>query len=299
MSSTPSSGARSRAGAALAAALAGALMLAPPAPAWAQEGDPSWRPAASERLVKLPARYLKKSLEHDFAQSELGLALRDLDTEIGFKSLTLGDLQAAIVVADGELRTELRHQFLGEKRAYIDMAARKLELRRKHLETRERLFERVLDKLGRDKASMTPARIRLVAQQEQARERFRASISKVDMALLRTSAAPESRYAREYAKNLTAIETLVRAIEGHPMTASAEVDGIAMTKRDYIHQMMAETQAGLALLDQEETVLGYMAKLVALDALGLSEEVMDAELADSDVPETGGLISAVGYFVEN
>ena len=93
--------------------------------ATAAEGDPAWQPRASERLVKLPASYLRKSIDADFSQSELGAALRDIDTEIGFKTLTLGDLQGAIAQADGEVRTELRHQFLAEKRAYLDLVARR------------------------------------------------------------------------------------------------------------------------------------------------------------------------------
>lgn len=280
------------------AALAATLVLAA-ATAAADEGDPSWRPEASERLVKLPASYLKKSLEHDFAQSELGQALRDIDDEIGFKTLTLGDLQGAVERADGELRTELRHQFLAEKRAYIDLIARKHELRRKHLETKQRLFEKVLDKLSSDQRAMTPARLELVARQESARQRFQASASKVDLELLRTSAAPESKYAREYAKNLTAIETLVRAIDEHPMNDAPELEGMEVTKQEYLHQMLADAQAELALLDQEDTVLGYMAKLVALDAMALSEDVMDAELVDSDVPESTSVTGAVGFFVGN
>ena len=40
-----------------------------------------------------------------------------------------------------------------------------------------------------------------------------------------------------------------------------------------------------------------MAKLVALDAMALSEMVMDTDLADSDIPEMGGPAEAVKYFV--
>jgi hypothetical protein len=40
-----------------------------------------------------------------------------------------------------------------------------------------------------------------------------------------------------------------------------------------------------------------MAKLVALDALALSEQVMDGELLDSDIPATASPASAVKYFV--
>lgn len=285
---------------ALLAGTALALLIAglSPSPALSQDGGPSWQPQASERLVKLPASYLKKSLDHDFAQSELGQALRNVDVDIAFKVQTLADLQRAVGESEGEVNGELRHQFLAEKRAYIDLISRKNGLRREHLETRLGLMEQVLARLGRDQASLSPARLELIGRQEAAQRRFEGSISKVDLALLEPAAMPESKYAREYAKNLTAIETLVRAIDAHPMSAGTAIAGQPLTKQDSIRQMVADTEAELALLDQEEKVLGYMAKLVALDALALSEEVMNAELIDSDVPEADSLTTAVGFFVK-
>ena len=35
---------------------------------------PEWNPKSSEKLVKLPSNYLKKTLTNDFAQSALGVA---------------------------------------------------------------------------------------------------------------------------------------------------------------------------------------------------------------------------------
>ncbi len=168
-------------------------------------GNPSWNPEVSERLVKLPASYLQKSLDRDFAKSELGLAIDGLDDDIGFKSRTLGDLNGAIGKADGELRTELSHQFLAEKRAYLELVARKHALRRKHVAAKKRVLERLMERIQRDAAAMTPARQKLVHTQVAARQRFEATISAVDVKLLATSAAPDSRYSREYGKNLTAM----------------------------------------------------------------------------------------------
>ena len=52
-----------------------------------------WQPQSSERLVKLPPSYLKKSLDRDFAGSGLGLALKSTETDIQNKGNTLSDLQ--------------------------------------------------------------------------------------------------------------------------------------------------------------------------------------------------------------
>ena len=37
---------------------------------------PSWSPTSSERLVKLPPSYLKRSLARDLAESQLGTAIK-------------------------------------------------------------------------------------------------------------------------------------------------------------------------------------------------------------------------------
>ena len=281
-------------------ALCAFVITAPIAAPVAAGTAPAWKPQASEKLVKLPATTLKKSLDYDFARSALGQAIRDVDSEIGFKTMTLSDLRAAIEQSDGEVHTELRHQFLAEKRDYIELVSRKNDFRKRHLRTRLKTLERVLDGMAEKKAGLTPARLELVSQQEAARTRFSASIDKVDVKLLTVSAVPESKYAVDYAKNLTAIESLVHAIERHPMNALPEFGDVAMSKQDYVRQMMADTQASMALLQQEENILGYMAKLVSLDALALSEEVMESDLeSDDGMPEDAGVTGTIQFFVES
>ncbi|MDA1101909.1 MAG: hypothetical protein O2967_23380, partial [Proteobacteria bacterium] len=55
-----------------------ALIIAAPSLAAVKTADlPGWQPVASEKLIKLPANYLKKSLDHDFAQSSLAAAIQD------------------------------------------------------------------------------------------------------------------------------------------------------------------------------------------------------------------------------
>ena len=112
-----------------------------------------------------------------------------------------------------------------------------------------------------------------------------------------TSAAPDSRYSREYGKNLTAMETLIRAIDDHPMNAQPVISGQVVTKGDYVRQLIADTDAEIALIQQEEMILGYMAKLIALDATKLSENVADAERIDSDITDRTSLTSAVDLFI--
>src|SRR5689334_23291721 len=113
----------------VATALTSSFLIAMPSFA----DEPEWHPDSSERLVKLPPTYLKKSLDRDFAESSLGTALQGTNDEVGAKAKTLADLQGAVAKAGGETRIELRHQFLHEKRAYVDLMSRRNDLQRKHV----------------------------------------------------------------------------------------------------------------------------------------------------------------------
>ena len=275
---------------------AGAMVLSDDPAVFAAE-NPTWQPAPMERLVKLPASYLKKSLDQDFAQSPLGQAIRDSENQIGLKAQTMADLQNAVGSAAGDVGMELRHQFLAEKKAYVALMSGKNALRKKHLETKAKLFERMLERMGQDKEGASAGRQELIVQQQRARTRFAASLSKVDLQVFATSAAPESRYAAEYGKNMTAIEQLAQAISAHPMSDSATRDGQPMSRQDAVRAMLGEAQADLALIQQEESMLGYMAKLVSLDAMALADEAMDVARAESDVPDAVNPAGAVSFFV--
>lgn len=276
-----------------------AFMPRPAAPA--TDGDGSWHPTASERLIKLPAQYLKKAIDRDFSSSGLASALLDVDDRISLKRQTLADLQAAIERAEGDIRTELRHQFLAEKKAYIELAAEQQTLRRRQARTKIQLYEKLLGRMKREQGALTPQRAALIEKQDAARQRFEASRAQVDTKLFQSSLTAESKYAREYANNVQAIETLVQAINAHPMNAAAELDGQAITKEAYVRHLIAETEADLAIVDQESQILGFMAKLVSLDALALSEDIdSDANpdyASDENAPDPDHVTSAVGFFV--
>ena len=290
---------RRRATTAFLPAIAFASALMAMSPVWAETGEPAWNPQSSERLVKLPAQYLEKSLDNDFARSELGLAIRDADAGAGLKLQTLADLRSAIELADGEVRTELMHQFLAEKKAYIDLMSRQHELGRRHLVMRQRLYEQVLDRLGREEENLSPARAELIERQTAARERFSSSFADVDLKLLDSVAVAESQYSREYARVQGVVESLVRAIEDHPMNEGPEMDGQEMTKASYVRQLVANTEAQLAILDQEDKALGYMGKLIALDAAALAEQVTIASIGTDDLDQPKGILDAVEFFVAN
>jgi len=257
----------------------------------------NWAPQASEKLMKLPGNFLKKAVDYDFAKSGLGAALNETDQKVDLKKGTLADIQAALGTADGDLRIELEHQFLAEKKRYIGLMREQQDLRRRRAATKVKLYESLLRKMTAKTRNATPARATLLANQKAARARLENSIKNIDTRLFSSSIVAESKYAGDYAKNLNAMENLVQAINDHPMNRAPEIGGRPVSQADYLRQLIAENEADVALVDQERAILGYMAKLVSLDALALSEGMTaTAELTDAPA-EPDRLTSALEFFV--
>ena len=297
MTPTPSSRAATFPGRALALGALLTLATAAPALARADHQAPTWNPVASERLIKLPGSYLKKAVENDFRGSGLAASLRDTESLIGLKAETLADLKGAIDQADGELKIELQHQFLAEKRAYLELVGRQQDSRRRQMNTRLRLYDKLLGKLNRRDAAMTPARQALIEKQVAAKQRLERSVSKVDMTMFSRPMTGQSKYSQEYAENVVAIERLVQSIGVHPLNGDSQIDGRPVTKQEYLYRLAAETEAELQIIDQEETILGYMAKLIALDALALTEALSDTAFDADDESREVGLTAAVDFFI--
>ncbi len=266
--------------------------------AQATKDGAGWSPTSSERLIKLPSSYLKKAVDRDFAKSPLATALQESESSVRLKHQTLQDLQAAMERAEGETRVDLRHRFLGEKRAYLELTARNQTLRRKRARTKIRLYERLMRKLGYSRKALTPQKVALVEKQHAALRRLNATSARVDTKLFRSSIGKESRYAAEYAVNLAAIERLVAAIDAHPMNEEARAGSAGLSKEDHLRGLITANEAELANLDQEASILGFMARLVSLDAMALSEDVIGGDAGGDEDPESSrGLAKSVELFV--
>jgi hypothetical protein len=271
-----------------------------PLPAAAATAD-KWAPVASEKLMRLPGDFLRKAVDNDFARSGLAQELVSLDEQVALKRTTLADLQGAIDrTDDADIRLDLQHQFLNEKRNYIELVREHQEIRRRRAATKVKLYERLLANLNRQRRATTPERAAFIAKQTAARERFEASVSQVDAQILTSAVASQSRYAREYAKNLSAVQELVAAINAHPMNAAPAIDGQPVTRAEYLHELIGENQGELAIIGQERAILGHMAKLVSLDALALSEGISNDAYAEVDIDEAeeapNQVTSAVEFF---
>ncbi len=268
-------------------------------PSQARTPDPSWNPTAVERLVKLPGAYLKKAVENDFAGSGLAATIRDTESLINLKKQTLSDVQAAIDQSDGNLRIELQHQFLTEKRAFIELVGKQQEMRRQQQETKVRIYERLLDRMERNDRALSPQTQALLVRQDEARTRLEGSISEVDLRVFNTPVVGQSKYAKEYASNVVAIEQLAEAVKAHPMNSQSDIDGQSATKKEYLRHLISEADAELQVIDQEESIVAYMAKLVALDAMALSEVLIGGDPFDDPMidGDDGGIADSVDFFI--
>jgi len=275
----------------------GALLLALIATTPTLAENSTWQPSASERLVKLPGNYIKKAIDQDFQGSALATALGDIGSRISNKTQTLEDLRSATEQAEGEAHDELQQQLLAEKQEYIKLMGERQGLSRKQINTKVRLYEALLRKLERRGKGTNQSNQKLAQNQEVAKQRFATSVATVDMKLFNSSTASQSKYGKEYSKNMAAMESLVSTINSHPMNAQPEFEGQPLSKQEYLRQLIAEGTSSLAVLDQEETILGYMAKLVALDAMALSEGLIDNMIAlNVDDQDLFSPTSAIKFF---
>jgi len=270
--------------------LAAALCLVGPSAVLGND----WSPVASERLMRLPGESLRKAVENDFARSPLAQDLASVDEQVAFKQMTLSDLKSAVERAqDSATRADMQFQFVEAKRDYLALMREQQTLRKKRSSAKVRLYESIFDRMSAKARRTTPERSALIDSQKRARQRMEQSAQAVDAALLAPMAAESSRYANEYRKNVGAIESLMAAIQNHPMNRTPSIDGQPVTREEYLRNLIAEAQGELALAEQEEVILGHMAKLVSLDALALAEGLEEAQSDGvfSKGPEPGKRVS--------
>lgn len=247
-----------------------------------------WNPISSERLIKLPTNIMERAINHDFKQSPLAGKLEAVDTRLGTVQSDMANLKQSISESEGEQKVELRHQFLEQKSAYIDQMEARQNLRREELQTRVSLYRGLMRDMQKDKRrAQDPVSAELVMQQKAARSRMESMASKVDESLFEMASQEQSKYGQEYGHNMQKIKELQLAIQEHEMHRGMNGGDEDMTRESYIRGLMADAEADLSLLNQEDEMLGYMARLVSMDAQALQIEVtygsLDAEGYEAEV----------------
>lgn len=236
--------------------------------------QPNWQPVSSEKLISLPANYISQTIESDFMSSPLAAQIDALDESMGEVVTTMHDLKAAVEGANADEQVELKHQFLQAKSDYLDLMAQKQNLDQKAIDTRRKIYEKVLGKINKANINANSREvIELKQMQKNARSRMEKAKALVDNALLEAG-DNSSDYSNDYAKNMSKLEALKSAINSHSANAGAAIDGQTVSKSDYVRHLLTSLNTEQAIFDQEKLMLGYMAKLVAMDAQTLEHQLL-------------------------
>ena len=105
---------------------------------------------------------------------------------------------------------------------------------------------------------------------------------------------PDSAYSEAYERNEAALDRLREAIAAHPMNRDGGAgDGDPASA---IARVLAESEAKLAVLSQEEAVIGHMARLLSLDAQSFAKEMEEMDGGTSDGGSANSVVSVVDLF---
>ena len=258
-----------------------------------------WQPMPGEQLIKLPAPVMAQAIERDFRESPLAAELQIRQKEIEDIQSNLGELKEAIASATGQNKVELQHSFLEKKSAYLDTMEIRQELKIGALKSRINLYNQALNELKQDRNRASDPVSREVREaQMAARQRMQRVTGKVDEMFYPAIGGKTSRYNQEYAQNVDQIKALQRAIRSHTAHKSAKIDGAEVSREDFIRDLLTQTEAEHALIDQESEMLGFMARLVALDAQALQLQIAYGEEFEAGgIIETGKPASMVDFFI--
>ena len=235
-----------------------------------EEGE--WNPQIVEKMYILPAKQLKKVLNNDFKSSSLAAILNDKDIKIKSRHEKINNLNEAVSKFNGEEKIELQHQIIIEKKDYIKDMHHLLQMKKKKLNTKKNFFKNIENKIkiknvfNKNKNSIVKKRTAIIKRtsvlEDQIFDNFLISNSK------------NTKYSDEYSKNKIAIESLRKAIKKHPMS-NLDNNSVSGNKLQTIKDYIENIETEVAIIELKEQLLNYMAKLVALDAMQLAENLAD------------------------
>lgn len=230
-----------------------------------------WKPNLSEKILLLPPQHLEQAIDQDFSQSLLAQDLIDIDSQLNEQVSHIKGLQEVEEQYSGEENVEIRHQILEGKKSYVELMGEQLDLKRSRLSTKLNYLKKLMRKAKRDGARLAETS-ELRDLQQQAVARANSVDSKLRDDLFDTSIETESKFSAHYEKNKQAIAQLRSVIESHPMNGQFGSAG-ANSKAGHLNELILSAEADLAIIDMESEILGYMARLLTLDAMSLAEDV--------------------------
>ena len=233
-----------------------------------------WQPQIVEKMYILPPKQLDRVLNNDFRNSSLYLNLKTADDKIKSRYSKIDQLNKSIPQFKGDEQIELRHQVIVEKKEYITDMSERLKIKREHLLTKKRFFEKIKRKTLFQKGNQNfKAQSKFQASREKALQRSKMLDKKISNLLIGNNMSNNSKYFSEYQKTMLAMQKLETKIKSHPKFQENDLLLNSENKLESLNVFIDKLESELSVLALKEQVLTKMAKLVSLDAMELADSL--------------------------
>ena len=233
-----------------------------------------WQPQIVEKMYILPPKQLDRVLNNDFRNSSLYLNLKTADDKIKSRYSKIDQLNKSIHQFKGDEQIELKHQVIVEKKEYITDMSERLKIKREHLLTKKRFFEKIKRKTLFQKGNQNfKAQSKFQASREKALQRSKKLDKKISNLLIGNNMSNNSKYFSEYQKTMLAMQKLETKIKSHPKFQENDLLLNSENKLESLNVFIDKLESELSVLALKEQVLTKMAKLVSLDAMELADSL--------------------------
>ena len=233
-----------------------------------------WQPQIVEKMYILPPKQLDRVLNNDFRNSSLYLNLKTADDKIKSRYSKIDQLNKSIPQFKGDEQIELKHQVIVEKKEYITDMSERLKIKREHLLTKKRFFEKIKRKTLFQKGNQNfKAQSKFQASREKALQRSKKLDKKISNLLIGNNMSNNSKYFSEYKKTMLAMKKLETKIKSHPKFQENDLLLNSENKLESLNIFIDKLESELSVLALKEQVLIKMAKLVSLDAMELADSL--------------------------
>ena len=242
--------------------------------AMANLSNGEWQPQIVEKMYILPPKQLDRVLNNDFRNSSLYLNLKTADNKIKNRYSKIDQLNKSIPQFKGDEQIELKHQVIVEKKEYITDMSERLKIKREHLLTKKRFFEKIKRKTLFQKGNQNfKAQSKFQASREKALQRSKKLDKKISNLLIGNNMSNNSKYFSEYQKTMLAMQKLETKIKSHPKFQENDLLLNSENKLESLNVFIDKLESELSVLALKEQVLTKMAKLVSLDAMELADSL--------------------------
>ena len=230
-----------------------------------------WKPQIVEKMYLLPPKHLNKVLNNDFNKSILALNLQNTDNKIKNRIEKISELNSMLTGASKNEVLEIKHQIIINKRDYIKDMSNLLTMKKQKLGTKKSFFQKIQKNIRRSSFN-SKVNSDFINNKNNALQRAQ----NLDFKILENTThtlSKTSKYFKQYQINKDAVSKLKLAIKKHPMSNQNILSKDPKNKMEAVKNYVHNIDTEISVLEMKEEMINYMAKIVALDAMSLAEEV--------------------------